>query len=44
MKTLDNKLIKRTYNLPAETLAKFEEAVPAGRRGAAVNEAIDLWL
>lgn len=44
MKTLDKKLIKRTYTLPAETLAKFEEAVPAGKRGAAVNQAIDHWL
>lgn len=44
MKTLDKKLIKRTYTLPAETLAKFEEVVPAGKRGAAVNEAIDFWL
>lgn len=44
MKTLEKKLIKRTYTLPAETLAKFEATVPAGRRGAAVNEAIDHWL
>ena len=44
MKTLNKQVIKRTYNLPAETLAKFEEVVPAGKRGAAVNEAIDHWL
>ena len=36
--------MKRTYVLPAETLAKFEAAVPSGKRGAAVNEAIDHWL
>lgn len=44
MNTLDKKLIKRTYTLPAETLAKFEEVVPSGKRGAALNEAIDHWL
>lgn len=44
MKALHKKVVKRTYNLPVETLAKFEEAVPAGKRGSAVNEAIDHWL
>ena len=44
MKILTKEKVRRTYTLPAETLAKFEKVVPAGKRGAAVNEAIDHWL
>ncbi len=43
-KSLPKKSSKRTYQLSSQTLAKFEAEVPAGKRGAAVDEAIDKWL
>lgn len=35
---------KRTYVLTASTLERFEAQVPPGKRGAAIDEAIDLWF
>jgi metal-responsive CopG/Arc/MetJ family transcriptional regulator len=38
------KLLKRTYALPSQTLAKFEEVVDSGRRSAVVADLIDDYL
>jgi hypothetical protein len=35
---------KRTYVLSSETLERFEAATPPGKRGVAVDEAINHWL
>lgn len=35
---------KRTYVLSSEVLERFEAAVPPGKRGVAVDEAIERWI
>ncbi len=35
---------KRTYVLSSDKLARIEAEVAPGKRGAAIDEAIDLWL
>jgi len=37
-------LTKRTYTLPAEILAPFVHAVPAGNRSALVSGLLSQWL
>lgn len=37
-------LTKKTYNLPSDVMAEFEKRVPAGKRGAAMGEAVARWL
>lgn len=35
---------KRTYVLSSQTLERFEAQVAPGKRGVAIDEAIDFWL
>jgi len=37
-------LMKRTYALPAETLAQFEQAVVTGKRSAVISNLLREWL
>ena len=37
-------LMKRTYALPAETLAQFEQAVVTGKRSAVISDLLREWL
>ena len=37
-------LMKRTYALPAETLAQFEQAVVIGKRSAVISDLLREWL
>jgi hypothetical protein len=37
-------LAKRTYALPAETLKRFEQHIPPGKRSAKVAELIEDWI
>jgi metal-responsive CopG/Arc/MetJ family transcriptional regulator len=38
------RLLKRTYALPPETLARFEEAVRPGKRSAVIADLLREWL
>lgn len=38
------RLLRRTYSLPAETVERFERAVPRGQRGAVISRLIEEWL
>ena len=37
-------LTKRTYTLPADTLAQFEQVVMPGRRSATIDALLREWL
>ena len=37
-------LMKRTYALPSETLAQFEQAVATGKRSAVISSLLREWL
>jgi hypothetical protein len=36
--------MKRTYALPAEIVAQFEESVPPGRRSSILAKLIESWV
>lgn len=38
------RLLKRTYALPPETVAQFEQAVASGKRSAVVGDLLREWL
>ncbi len=37
-------MIKRTYKLPAETLAQFEQVIVPGKRSAMIDTLLREWL
>lgn len=38
------KLLKRTYALPPETLARFEKEISSGQRSAKIAQLIEEWI
>jgi hypothetical protein len=38
------RLLKRTYSLPPQTLAKFESEIAPGQRSAKIAELLDAWM
>ena len=38
------RLLKRTYALPPETLARFEKEITSGQRSAKIAQLIEEWI